>query len=175
MGWPLAFEELANFRRRDRPVFSRVKSGKGQRSKRRSDELQDKIVEGFEESSDFAVPTFCQGDPIPGIRFRIAFGNKLQRANWTSVKFYVPGGDPFDMGWTDPPLDFDEIGSGNGISRMKNALGEVSVIGEEKSPFGLKVKASDMEKRLYVGEKVAKGRAAFRIMKRRDHSARFVE
>jgi hypothetical protein len=105
-----------------RSILSRIKSCQSQRTKCRSNQFQDKIVEGFKKAADFTISSLCQRDSIPGVGVGVPFGNEFQRNHGSAVKPDVPPSDSFHVGGRNSPLDLHQISPGNGIPRMENSL-----------------------------------------------------
>ncbi len=159
----------------DRAILSGFKAGEGQGAEGGADELQHEIVQRLEEASDLAVSPLGQGNAIPGVGGGLSLENELKGEHRTTVETNLAPGHPFEVGRREASLDFDKVGPGDLETGVEDPLGEVSVVGQEKGPLGLKVEPSDVKKGVDPGEVLPEGRAAFRIKEGGDDSLGLVE
>jgi hypothetical protein len=151
----LSGEQGLDFRRGNETVLPGLEPRQIEASEGDPRQLQNEIPERIEESANFPVPAFREGDPVPCVGLSYPLEFQFDRLHGPSIQTDLARTEPFEVRFGHDALDLGEIGSPYCEAGVEESLGQVAVVGQEQSSFGLKVQPSDVNQRSDGRKKLA--------------------
>lgn len=133
------------------------------------------MADGLDHPLDLVFSAFMDRDFKPGVAFGPADLLDLRRGSKAIFEFDAPF-ERFDFGVVEHALHFNQIGLGHMVARMKQRLGQITMIREQHESFAIEIQSADREHADgHSTQIIFHGRTTFGIIKRGHDVLRLVQ